>query len=76
MLSVGSLCVVDLLTNQVLDGRRVTGATTIVTYHCALLIIYLNILSNIRMNLIGYIGLEICRLTMFGAKQDLNSSMC
>ena len=77
MLSVGSLCVVVLQTILPrLDGQLVTGVTITVTCHGQLLIVYLNILPCTRMNLIGYIGLEICQRTMFGTKLGVNSWNC
>ena len=77
MQSVGSLCVVGLRTILLhLDDRQATGAIICVICHCGLLTIYLNILLNIRMNLIGCIGLEICQLTMFGTKLEVNNWNC
>ena len=77
MQCVGSLCVVGHQTTLLhLDDRRDTGVIIRVICHCRLLTIYLNILLNIRMNLIGYIGLEICQLTMFGTRVEVTSWNC
>lgn len=74
MQSVQNLCVVDLLINQLhLDDRPAIGVIITVIYHCVLLITCLNTFPGTRMNLIGYTGLEICQLTMFGAKLEVSN---
>jgi len=74
MQNVRILCVVGLLINQLpLDDQLAIGVISTVTYHCVLLITCLNTLPNTKMILIGYTGLEIFQLTMFGVKLEVNN---